>query len=208
MAVARQGFEGAIQELAQSLRDNQQDNALADQLLLQWEQSAPSFNRAVTMRAQELGDHAPLFQWIQDFLKQTAEKYGTIIYSLPIVKNIITLNFSIPVVFAPKGAWQTDGLSDATDERIEYRKHFIPFANLVTYYVALYGCNYAVQRMGQPELKKICKPAAEKLQFAMGRYIAPIVSDWIFKAANRDLEIGSDRLHYNTSDDLAREIQH
>jgi hypothetical protein len=93
------------------------------------------------------------------------------------------------------------------DLRIEYRKHFIPFANIVTYYVTLVGCQYVADRQGQPELKKVCKPVAEKLQLAMGRYVAPVVSDWIFNASNQSLQIGANRLKYNTVDDLRRAIQ-
>jgi hypothetical protein len=61
--------------------------------------------------------------------------------------------------------------------------------------------------MGQPQLKKVCKPVAEKLEFAMGRYIAPVVSDWIYNAGNQNLQIGKSRLKYNTVEDLRRAIQ-
>jgi hypothetical protein len=204
---AHQSFDVAIHEFAQQIRDEQNDAVLADELLAKWNQSSMSFNRALTMQAMDIGDHSPLFPWINDFLGKMSSKYGTIILTLPIVKDILMVNYALPVVFSPRGTWQTDGQVEDVDNRIEYRKHFIPFANFVTYYTALIGCNYIVQHQGQTQLKKVCKPAAEKLRFVMGRYIAAPISDWIFKASNHSLQISSDRLKYNTVDELRRAIQ-
>jgi hypothetical protein len=173
---------------------------MAQQLQDLWNQHEDLF---YTLAFKDLGDHAPLFTWVEDFLGQMASKYGAVIYKLPIVSDIRMLNFAIPVVFNPHGSWQTTGV----DSRIEYRKHFIPFANLVTYYAANYGCIYAAKKYGVPQAKQLCGKVAEKLKFAMGRYIAPVVSDWIFKASNRSLTIGNDRLHFVTPEDLAKAIQ-
>lgn len=205
-AITHHAFDLAIQELAQQLRDDHQDDLLADDLLNRWNQSSGNFSGeiAALLDRKDLGDHDPLFSWIQDFLKKTADKYGTIIYSLPIVQNIVMLNFAIPVVFAPHGAWQVSGV----DSRIEYRKHFIPFANLVTYYVSLYGCKYALAHAGMTTgAKQLCTKAATKLEFVMGRYIAPMVSDWIFRSGTQSLEIGADRLRYTTAEELQSAIQ-
>lgn len=205
-AITHQGFSHAIEVAIQDLRDRS-DNELADELQAQWQKS--DFMGALfASQFRDLGDHAPLFSWLDDFFNKMAAKYGTIIFSLPYVKDLRTLNFAIPVVFTPKGkGWQQAGV----DARIEYRKHFIPFANIITYYAALFGCNYVASKQGLPELKKLCGKAADKLQFVMGRYIAPVVSDWIFKAANHgsssSIQIGSDRLRYNTADDLRQAIQ-
>lgn len=205
-SVAHDGFEVAIQELADQIRVDYKDEGMAQELISHWTVSSPRFIGALTMRMIDLGDHSPLFPWITDFLKKASDKYGPIIYSLPLVKDIQMMNYALPVVFAPHGTWQTDGKVDDVDLRVEYRKHFIPFANLVTYYVAFYGCKYIGKKNGQ-DLTKICKMAAQKLQFAMGRYIAPVVSDWIFKAANRPLNIGRDQLRYTTADELRRAIR-
>ncbi len=208
--VTRQGFDVAIHELAQTIRDEQHDDVLADQLLAQWGHASLDFaakiQRVTTSR--DLGDHAPLFPWLQAFIKQLADKYGTIIYSLPIVKDITTLNFAIPVVFSPRGNWQVQGANTYDANRIEYRKHFIPFANIVTYYVVLYGCKYLLAREGMSQMKQICPKAATKLQFLMGRYVAPPVSDWIFQQGNRAIQISSQQLGYTNAEDLRHAIQH
>ena len=207
VSFAHHAFDAAIRRFAEQLRTEQQDQELADRLISQWETSSARFPMLVASGLEDLGDHAPLFAWINTYLDQVGAKYGAIILNLPIVKNIQMLNYSIPVVFRPHGSWQTDGASQGLDLRIEYRKHFIPFANIVTYYAALLGCEYAVNHNGQPQLKKICKPAAQKLEFVMGRYIAPVVSDWIFKASNQSLQVDASRLKYNNVDDLRRAVQ-
>jgi len=204
--ITHQAFGNAIATAVQDLRDRS-DYAMANELQNRW-QSSDFVGALFAAQLHDLGDHAPLFPWLDDFFNKMSSKYGTIIFNLPYVKDLRTLNFAIPVVFAPTGkGWEQDGI----DARIEYRKHFIPFANIITYYVSLFGCDYVATKQGQPELKKLCSKAAEKLEFVMGRYIAPVVSDWIFKAANRgsndSLQLSSDRLRYQTADELRKAIQ-
>ncbi len=192
--VAQHAFEIAIKELVKDLRERN-DVGMANELMGQWEQTQSMF---FSLSMDELGDHAPLFTWLEGFFTKMSDKYGAIIFNLPYVKDLRTLNFALPVVFNPKGKWQ----SAEYDNRIEYRKHFIPFANIVTFYSASYACNYYATKAGQPQLKKLCKTVAEKLQFVMGRYIAAPISDWIFRASNHSIQIGKDRLRYTTASEL------
>jgi hypothetical protein len=194
-AMTHQAMGNAVDLLAQDIRQNFSDEVMASKLETIWKQNQMVF---FTVNLNELGDHAPLIPQLEDLLNQLAEKYGNVILTLPIVQDIRTLNFAIPVVFKPKGDWQ----SPEVDNRIEYRKHFIPFANIVTYYAALVACNYFAAKSEQPEMKKICKPAAEKLKFAMGRYIAPPMSDWIFKQTNKGYVVTNEARVYNTAEDL------
>ena len=204
-SVTREGLDSAIHEFAEQIIADQRDPALAQELLGQWTVSYARFEEALAIHlaSKALGDHAPLFPWLNDFINKAAAKYGAVILQLKIVKDIQILNFAIPVVFNPTGSWQ----SPTADNRIEYRKHFIPFANLVTYYVTLYGCKYELKKHGLDNLKQICSKAADKLEFVMGRYIAPVVSDWIFNASNHAIAIGEDRLRYKTANDLRQAIQ-
>ena len=196
--VAHQGFEAAIKELAEELR-NRQDMAMADELIQNWQQTESLF---FTLNMDDLGDHDPLFPWLENFFTKMTQKYGTIILTLPVVKDLRILNFAIPVVLHPKGKWQ----STEVDNRIEYRKHFIPFANIVTYYSSNFACNYFAKKYGQNQLKRLCKMVSEKLEWVMGRYIAPAISDWIFKAANPALHLGKDQLIFMSVDDLRSAI--
>jgi hypothetical protein len=203
---AGKGMDGAIRLFAEQIRTQYSDHLLATELIQKWESTLVLFQSRVLPKVDELGDHAPMFPWINEFLAKMSSRYGTIIYNLPIVKDIQMVNYALPVVFHPHGTWQQDGASQGIDLRIEYRKHFIPFANLVTYYTTLVGCNYIAQRNGDPQLKRMCKPAAEKLRFAMGRYVAPVVSDWIYNASSESLQIGPERLRYNTAEDLRKAV--
>ena len=204
--LTHEAFDVAVKALAEQVRSEYNDSEMADSLLKQWNSSSANFDKAIANRIaqRDLGDHAPLFPWLASYIKTLADKYGTLIYSLQIVKDIVTLNYAIPVVFSPHGSWQVAGV----DSRIEYRLHFIPFADVVTYYVVLYGCKYELSQHGAGNLGQLCSKAAEKLEFVMGRYIAPVVSDWIFKQTNHSLEITDGQRQYNTVEDLRNAIQH
>jgi hypothetical protein len=216
--LARAGFDHAVRDLADQLEQNQDLGsdriAIAQGLRAEWgddggeSQFAMALAMGVTMGTLDLGDHAPLFAWLEQKLVQLEDKYGAIITRLPIVQNVRMLNFALPVVFAPASkSWQLVN----QDNRIEYRKHFIPFANLVTYYASLYACNAVVIKSQYPQLKRFCKTAAQKLQFAMGRYVAPHISDFVYKVSNRRSanrpQFGREQLRYETSDDLSIELR-
>jgi hypothetical protein len=198
--MTQKSMGNAVGVLANNIRKEFDDEDMASELEQIWTQDLAAF---YSLGWRDLGDHAPFIPKIEEFLKTMADKYGTVIYSLPVVDDIRTLNFAIPVVFHPKGDWQTAEV----DNRIEYRKHFIPFANIVTFYGSLLACNYYAQKSGQPEMKKICQPAAEKLKFAMGRYVAPQVSDWIFAQTNKSITITDQQRRYTTAQDLAAAIR-
>ena len=197
--IAHDGFEKAILTAVADLRDSKHDEAMAQELMSQWQHSQARFFSVASL--QDLGDHDPLFPWVEKFFTKMADKYGDIIYTLPYVKDIRDLNFAIPVSFNPKGKWQ----SATGNNRVEYRKHFIPFANIVTYYVSLYSCNAVVTSKGMPNLKKLCQYAADKLKWVMGRYIAPAIADFIFKESNK-VTMGREQLRYLTAEELRAAI--
>lgn len=214
--LARAGFDHAIKDFADQLANEHHKVAEAQELLQQWGddngvsqfQMAFAYQTEMAFAKDDLGDHAPLFAWLEKYILKLEDKYGALISKLPIVVNIRTINFALPVVFTPASSkWQLAG----QDNRIEYRKHFIPFANLITYYGSLYACNVVTVKSGMPQLKKLCKKAAEKLQFVMGRYIAAHISDFIFKIANRKSTrrpaFNRDQLRYENGDELARDIR-
>jgi hypothetical protein len=214
--LARAGFDQAIKDLADQLANEQGKPAEAQELMQKWGhdggvsqfQMAFSYQTESLLSKDDLGDHAPLFAWLEQYLVKLENKYGSIITKLPIIANIRMVNFALPVVFTPGSSrWQLA----TQDNRIEYRKHFIPFANLVTYYGSLYACNVAVAKSQYPQLKKLCKKAAGKLEFVMGRYIAPHISDFIFKVSNRKKTkapvFTRDQLRYENGDELARDIR-
>jgi len=195
-SLTNQVMGNAVAMLAQELR-NRSDEAMASQLEIVWNN-----NQSVFFGSQftDLGDHAPLIPQLEAYFVQLSDKYGPVLAAIPYVADIRILNFALPVVFQPHGSWQ----SKDVDSRIEYRKHFIPFANIVTYYTVLFGCQYIAVKEAQPDLKKLCQPAADKLKFYMGRYAAPQISDWIFAQTNQMIMVNET---INTVDELRAAIQ-
>ncbi len=196
----------AIEILAFELRYRYNENAAADAILNEWSKQNPTAFAALVMSRgydRDLGDHTPLLPWLQNEIQTMTSKYGINFAALPIVSDVVTLNFAIPVVFAPHGSWE----SPDVDNRIEYRKHFIPFANLVTYYATNLSCNLVLKHYNLSDLKRICPKAANALEWVMGRYIAPQVSDWIFKGANKSLYVSQDQLVYHDVSDIRSAIQ-
>lgn len=153
----------------------------------------------------DLGDHPPLFAWLNQFYEILNKKTMGIIKSIRIIEDIRILNFALPVVFSPKGKWK---LNDGRDW-VEYRKHFIPFANIAIYWIAKKVCDRVV--VGLPGLvKRLCGPVVNKIEWYMGRHLAPKISDWIYNVANRthasglELELGD--LPLWTLEELENEI--
>jgi len=200
-------MSNVIEEFALDL-ESRNDLQGSEELRSIWTESAKSLPFLGHMLSQkDLGDHSPAFPALEDFLTRMTDRYGAIILSLPYVQDLRTLNFAVAVVFRPMGTgWTVEGV----DARIEYRKHFIPFANLVTYYASFYGCKTIATRQGIPQAARLCRKAAEKLRFAMGRYIAPVISDFVFKSARRVTRrprLSQRQLVYTRSEQLLNEIK-
>jgi hypothetical protein len=132
----------------------------------------------------DLGDHTPLLTWLSQWHDTLLEKTKGLIGQYRSIQDINTLNYALAVVFQvnvkpiPGVNWKTGNLSA---DRIEYRKHFIPFMNIVTYWVSLEGCKWAAGKwFANGEF--LCGFAAGKLEKYMGRHIAWKISDAIFNA--------------------------
>ena len=155
-----------------------------------------------------LGDHKPLLAFLQNLYNKLEDRLGTTFIHQGMLGDIYLMNFAIPIVFTPKGDWR----STTTPNRdwVEYRKHFIPFANVITYWGVKIACNKIMkQKEAGKQGQKLCEKAATKLRWAMGRYVAPKISDFIFKKANGEeakLEIAQSDLVYLNADALYAEI--
>jgi hypothetical protein len=207
-SITHDTMDSTIRDLADQIRTTVKDDVMADELLNQWTDASTHFEEQIATRVstRDLGDHPPLFPWLAAYITKLTTKYS-ILGDLQIIKDITIMNYAIPVVFTPHGSWE----SPTVDNRIEYRLHFIPFSDIVTYYASYYGCKLALAHYGLSDLKKICPKAANKLEWVNGRYIAPHVSDWIFKAANKgdnsSIEITDSDLQFETVAELRNAIQ-
>lgn len=132
--------------------------------------------------SKDLGDHPPLSMWLENYYQMLSARTRGVIRQIRLIDDIHKMNFALAVVFHPRGQWQ---LQYAGKEWIEYRRHFIPMANIVTYWGSYLGCRYiTVKYPDLKQMKRYCGKIATKLEWAMGQYIAPKLSDAVFKRAN------------------------
>jgi hypothetical protein len=139
----------------------------ADQFESEWNNQFSHY-----LISHELGDHDPLSPWLANYYNVLSAKTDGVIKGVQLIQDINTMNYALGVVLRPHGAWRTN-----TDyDRIEYRKHFIPMADIITYWTSLELCKHYVKGMG----KQFCGKGATELETLMGRYVAPEVSDYVW----------------------------
>lgn len=160
---------------------------LADQFESEWDNEiSGSINPtpAGLVDIMDIGDHDPLSPWLANFYVVLQQKTLGLVKAIQVVNDLNTLNYALGVVLHPNGAWRAHTEYD----RIEYRKHFIPFANIVTYWGSLEACKHFL-----PKVSMVCSYGAEYLEKYMGRNIAPVLSDKVFKIAthNKSTELYS-----------------
>lgn len=144
------------------------------------------FNYALDIVPVGMGDHAPLSQWLADWYNKLEAKLGPTVMRVTNLEDIKILNYTIPVVFHPKG------YNGEWWDMMDYRDHFAGnrtklfypltehdgLAGVVTYWGVWGVCVAAT--WGAGAITFICSPIAEVSNFGVGKYIAPKVSDWIY----------------------------
>lgn len=132
-------------------------------------------NYFLIMGFDDIGDHKPLSQWLADFYKVVAGQLGDPAVKAMHLDDINTLNYTIPVVFHPKG----DPTGHDHWNQAEYKVHFVPFASIVTYWGSLGACRLVAQKV--TKVKRWCTQIASILRKAMSDMIAPKLSDVVYK---------------------------
>lgn len=161
---------------------------LAAQLGREWDQQYKSYLERSAMvepifgyeGLQDVGDHSPLFAWLERLHDYLSIRTNGLTKQMRILEDINTLNYALPVLFSPRGKWRT---GDFEEDRIEYRKHLIPVANMGVYWASLVACRKLTNGKSNA-LQAICSPAAAFVEWQMGRHIAPKVADFIYRKAN------------------------
>jgi hypothetical protein len=205
-SVSQWALNTVVGEGIRALRENG-DAALANQSEKEWDGLFVSI--LIDSSERDLGDHKPLFQWLADFYTKLEDRLGSNFIYNGVIGDVYQMNFAIPVVFSPKGKWRTP--TTPNRDWVEYRKHFIPFANVITYWGTYLACQKitAGQDMGD-QGKKLCKTVSEKLRHAMGRHVAPKISDFIFNKANGlnpSLNITQEDLVYTDAASILNEVE-
>lgn len=168
-SVAKMGLDVMVAQGVARLREAGEVN-LADQYQREWTQQI-SVSLSSHLSSFELGDFDPLSPWLDGFYNTLYKKTHGIVKGIRLIHDIYKANFALAVVLKPNGKWRKNTDYDS----IEYRKHFIPFADIMTYWVTLEACNYYL-----PEYDNMCGDGADMLEHYMGRWVAPRISDKVF----------------------------
>jgi hypothetical protein len=140
----------------------------------QWE--ATYANYFLTLSTKDLGDHAPLSQWLTGFYNYLESNLGHEICHIFHFDDIFIFNYAIPVVFHPRG------LHGDTWDSVEYGKHFVPFAAATTYWSCRVACTVLVPGI---VLEFFCSELAEVPRYVMQESIAPPLSDYVYNLFNK-----------------------
>ena len=203
--VAQSALNALVHDGVVALREHG-DGSMAASFEQSWNGSYA--NALVGMSALDLGDHPPLSHWLANFYNKLELRLGSSLIHQGLLGDVYDMNYALPVVFAPRGAWRATVAADR--DWVEYRKHFIPFADVVTYYGVSIACNAIAAKQGLGKQgKQLCGKVAVKLRELMGRYVAPKVSDFVYNKANgisTKLVITRSDLVYTDAQTLVTEI--
>lgn len=101
---------------------------------------------SASINAKGVGDHAPLIDWLDRWYVKMEDFFGTKFMEMTRLKDIKTFNFTIPVVFQPKGEGRFEPFEPW--ERDDYVEHFVPFAGAVTYWATWGACTAGTWGLG------------------------------------------------------------
>lgn len=124
-----------------------------------------------------VGDHTPLFQALADFYNRLSGMLPPMILERLHLTDINTLNYTIPVVFQPSG----DRRNGDHWDKMEYRRHFVPFSGIASYWAAYGACLYASQQ--EPRIKQLCGQLANLARRIVEMRLAPRLSDYVYDQA-------------------------
>jgi hypothetical protein len=166
---------GAIEVLLTSAIDRLQKEGhsdLAHQVAAEWAQVA-SLN-AAQFGTLDLGDHEPLNRWLARTYDKIESKLGKRIMHLLRYDDLKVFNFGIPVVFNPNGK------GGNTWNMTEYGKHFVPFSGAVTYWTVNGACRVVASGLWS----YACGMVSEGPRYAVEKWVAPLISNRVYRVAN------------------------
>ena len=126
---------------------------------------------AAEVGSRGLGDHVPLLDWLSRFYQSIERRINKHIITLLRLDDIMIFNHGIPVVFDPNGDQENSDVWNIS----EYRLHFVPLSGAVTYWTSRFACSTPGVTMW------ICSPVAMALEYGMKKWVAPKLSDFVFK---------------------------
>jgi hypothetical protein len=129
----------------------------------------------------DLGSHAPLSEKLACVYDAIESRIGHDRARSMRLSDIKTMNYGLPVTFQPRGDRRAGQESHRWD-KLEYRRHFVPVAEALTYWGAYLECRRSTE--GQPVGRSLCKRLARLVSQVVELRVAPLLSDKIFEGTN------------------------
>ncbi len=121
----------------------------------------------------DLFDHAPWSQFLVDFYACLVSILGQQMVDFMHFDDLNITNYAVTVAFDPKNPeW----------DMLEYSKHFIPLSGCIAYWASYWAC--VAVTYGSGAIAMICSPIGVVVEYVMVNYIAPPLSDMVYKKAN------------------------
>lgn len=174
--IARDLHDGAIPEQVRTAMDGliavgidelrkEGRHEQADRIEREWQGQA----RAWVLSAWDLGDHAPLFDWLKKLYDDMETLLSRTVMNALRLTDLRIINHALPVVLNP---WSRQW------DKVEWRKHFVPLAGVIAYWGTLWSCRALVD---WNFLRPICGPAARLARGHMVSSLGPWLSDRIYR---------------------------
>jgi len=172
--VARRGLEFAVRAAMKLLRKEGFDS-YASRKEGEWNRSFSLYSDN-GLGMLDLGDHAPLSEWVADFYDGITARVDEKWLKLFSIYDLKIFNFGIPVAVHPSANPAT-----GADWGIEeYSLHFVPVSAAAIYWISSQACSLSVPfpfSLG-------CGVAARLPRYGMEHLIAPKLSDKIYNRFN------------------------
>jgi hypothetical protein len=159
------------------------DYHFADQMESEWAEKYHGFLTRMVIAEEathDIGDHAPLLQWLATLYDEVEGKLGVEICKLTHLSDIKTFNYTIPIVFHPA----TFPMDQVTGPRAyEYLRHcnqgsvYYGLLPVLTYWVADVGCMVGTYGTGAIML---CGLIGDASEVVMSKFFAVGICEWIY----------------------------
>lgn len=151
----------AIQELTDRGYDMEAQKVFSD------------YNRVKnSMGFQDVGDHAPWAAFLTNLYNLLQATLGDKLMKQLHLDDIWEINYTVPVAMHPTNhEW----------DMVEYRKHFTVLAGVISYWVSFIACEIISYGAA---ISLVCEPIGSMIELVMKDYIAPPISDKVYKRAN------------------------
>lgn len=152
----------------------------ANQIHREWQQ-INSFYFQNNFELSQLGDHAPLSQWLANTYNRIEKLIGPRLCSIYHFDDVKIINYGFPVSFSPGGN-PANGLAWGKNE---YLAHFVPLAGAISYWTGDAVCEAALDSIAS----MICSSSMEIARFNIEQHLAPWIGEQIYLQYNSEEKV-------------------